>query len=66
METTAMPKKLRDDRLSNDNPVQSGREPPPLSEDLIAKLQMAVDKARQKHTSEPPAADYPEHPAPKL
>jgi hypothetical protein len=65
METAAMPKKLRDDRPLNEHPLQSGREPPPLSEDLIAQLQMAVNKARQKRTPPPASSDYPGHPASK-
>jgi hypothetical protein len=66
METAAMPKKVRDDRPLNEHPLQASREPPPLREDLIAKLQMAVNKARAKRTSQTPSSDYPEHPTPKL
>jgi hypothetical protein len=65
METAAMPKKLSDDKPSTEHPMQSGREPPPLSEDLITQLQMAVNKARQKHTSQTLSSDHPELPSQK-
>ena len=55
-----MPKNLPDDRLSNEQPVRSAGQPPPLSQDLIAKLQMAVNKARQKRISQPATSDYSE------
>ena len=60
-----MPKKTPDDRLSLEHPMRSYGEPQPLSEDLIAQLQMAVNKARQKHSLQP-TSDYPEHPSPQL
>ncbi len=55
-----MPKNLPDARLSNEQPVRSAGQPPPLSEDLIAKLHMAVNKARQKRTSQRATSDYSE------
>jgi hypothetical protein len=60
-----MPKFLPDDRLLREHPMQSGVQPQPLSDDLIAQLQMAVNKARQKRTLQPSAAGYPEKPLPK-
>jgi hypothetical protein len=56
-----MPKTPPDDRLSNDQPLRSAGQPLPLSEDLIAKLQMAVDKARQQRTSQPASSDHSKH-----
>ena len=61
-----MPKNLPDDTLSNEPALQYGGQPPPLSEDLIAQLQMAVKKARQIRTAQPSAYEYPERRAPKL
>jgi len=60
-----MPKNLPDDSLSNEHPMRAAGQPPPLSEDLIAKLQMAVNNARQKRSAQLPTSDYPE-PSPKL
>ena len=65
METT-MPKNLSDDSLSNEHPMHSAGQPPLLSEDLIAQLQMAVKKARQIRTAPPSSYEYPERRAPKL
>ncbi len=55
-----MPKNLPDDALSNEHPIRTVGQPPPLSEDLIAKLQMAVDKARQKRASQPAESNHSE------
>ncbi len=60
-----MPKNLPDDGPLNEKPLRSVRPPPPLSEDLIAKLQMAVNDARQKRTLQPSTPEYPEQPPPK-
>jgi hypothetical protein len=62
---TAMPDNLTDDSPSNEYPLQSGGQPPPLSEDLIAQLQLAVRKARQIRTAPPSSYDYPERRSPK-
>jgi hypothetical protein len=61
---TPMPKNLSDDSPSNEYPLLSGGQPPPLSEDLIAQLQMAVKNARQIRTAQP--SSYPERRSPKF
>ncbi len=60
-----MPKNLPDDALSNEHPIRAAGQPPPLSEELIAKLQMAVNKARRKHASPPASSDHPERDYPE-
>ena len=52
-----MPKSRPDDRLLHEHPMQSVGQPQPLSDDLIAKLQMAVNKARQKRTLQTSSSD---------
>ncbi len=61
-----MPKNLSDDSLSNEHPMYLAGQPPLLSEDLIAQLQMAVKKARQIRTPQPSSYEYPERRSPKL
>lgn len=61
-----MPKTLPDDSLSNEDPLHSAGQPPLLSEDLIAQLQLAVKKARQIRTTQPSSYEYPERRSPKL
>jgi hypothetical protein len=55
-----MPKNLPDDPQPNEQPMRSIGQPPPLGEELIAKLQMAVAKARQKLAAGPASSDYSE------
>jgi hypothetical protein len=62
---TPMPKNLSDDALSNEPELQFGGQPPPLSEDLIAQLQMAVKKARQIRTAQASPSEYPERRSPR-
>lgn len=44
-----MSKKTRDGDPGKARPMMSERAPPPLSEELIIKLQAAVNAARRKH-----------------
>jgi hypothetical protein len=46
---TLMPKKNQDAEPKDATPMQGERAPPPLSEEMIAKLQAAVEAARRKH-----------------
>jgi hypothetical protein len=59
-----MPNNLSDDSPSNEYPLLAGGQPPPLSEDLIAQLQLAVKKARQIRTAQP-SSYGPERRSPK-
>jgi hypothetical protein len=48
-----MPKDAREVHPRETSPMRPDRDPPPLSEELIEKLYDAVNKARQKRSSEP-------------
>jgi hypothetical protein len=61
-----MPNNLSDNSLSNEHPTHSAGQPPLLSEDLIAQLQIAVKKARQIRTAQSSSYEYPERRSPKL
>jgi hypothetical protein len=63
---TVMPKNRTDSGPPKERPALPGSQPPPLREDMIAKLQMAVNKARQMRTAQSASSDRAEPPSPTL
>jgi hypothetical protein len=55
-----MPKKSQDAKPKDSGPLKYERSPPPLSEEMIARLQAAVDTAQRKHMPRDEPATDPE------
>jgi hypothetical protein len=60
--TEPMSKKTRDGEPGKDRPMVDERAPPPLSEELITKLQAAVNAARRKHDTRKPVVGETKEP----
>jgi hypothetical protein len=56
-----MPKKSQDAEPKDAGPMQGERAPPPLSEEMIGKLQAAVDAARRERMPRHNPATDPKH-----